>query len=32
MLVVFIIFMPKGIVGTATELWRRRRLTERRTA
>jgi branched-chain amino acid transport system permease protein len=25
MLVVFIIFMPKGIVGTARELWRRRR-------
>jgi branched-chain amino acid transport system permease protein len=25
MLVVFIIFMPKGIVGTAQELWRRRR-------
>jgi branched-chain amino acid transport system permease protein len=24
MLVVFIIFMPKGIVGTAQELWRRR--------
>jgi branched-chain amino acid transport system permease protein len=25
MLVVFIIFMPRGIVGTAQEQWRRRR-------
>lgn len=35
MLVVFIIFMPKGIVGTAQEVWRRRgglRATERRPA
>jgi branched-chain amino acid transport system permease protein len=35
MLVVFIIFMPKGIVGTAQEMWRRRgavRAAERRPA
>jgi branched-chain amino acid transport system permease protein len=35
MLVVFIIFMPKGIVGTAREIWRRRggmRAAQRRPA
>lgn len=32
MLVVFIIFMPRGILGTATESWRRRHVMERRAA
>jgi branched-chain amino acid transport system permease protein len=32
MLVVFIIFMPKGILGTATELWQRRGTAARKPA
>jgi branched-chain amino acid transport system permease protein len=32
MLVVFIIFMPKGIVGTAQEMWRRRGQSARKPA